>query len=114
MPPRRRDRQSPDLEEEREMPRGRGKQMGNPDMEREVRNLRARMEDMETSPRRKVDEGDISESENEDDVGHGGEEIPAEDAANERLLKVVARMGAKVKMDISVYEGNLDVEELLD
>jgi hypothetical protein len=37
-----------------------------------------------------------------------------EDVANERLLKAIARMGAKVKMDIQVYEGNLDVEELLD
>jgi hypothetical protein len=114
MPPRRRDRQSPDPEEEREMSRERGRQVQNPDMEREVRNLRARMEDMETSQRRKADVGDISESENEDDVGHGGEEIPVEDAATERLLKAVARMGAKVKMDVPVYEGNLDVEELLD
>jgi hypothetical protein len=37
-----------------------------------------------------------------------------EDAASERLLKAVARMSTKVKMDIPVYEGNLDVEELLD
>jgi hypothetical protein len=96
------------------MPRGRGRQVQNPDMEREVRNLRAIMEDMETSQRHKADVGDISESKKEDDAGHGEEEIPAEDAANERLLKAVARMGAKVKMEIPVYEGNLDVEELLD
>jgi hypothetical protein len=61
-----------------------------------------------------INVGDISESKNEDDAGHGEEEIPPEDAANECLLKAVARMGAKVKMDIPVYEGNLDVEELLD
>jgi hypothetical protein len=30
------------------------------------------------------------------------------------LIRVVARMGARAKMDIPVYEGNLDVEELLD
>jgi hypothetical protein len=69
---------------------------------------------MEIRQRRTTDVGDISESEGEDDAGHGEEEITAEDAANEHLLKVVARMGAKVKMDIPVYEGNLDVEELLD
>jgi hypothetical protein len=40
--------------------------------------------------------------------------VTAEDAANERFPKAVARMGAKVKMDIPVYEGNLDVEEILD
>jgi hypothetical protein len=30
------------------------------------------------------------------------------------LIRVVARMSAREKMDIPVYEGNLDVEELLD
>jgi hypothetical protein len=114
MPPRRRGRQSPDPEEERELSRERGRQVQNPDMEREMRNLRARMEDMETRQRRKADAGDISESEDEGDAGHGEEEIPEEDAASERLLKAVARMSTKVKMDIPVYEGNLDVEELLD
>jgi hypothetical protein len=114
MPPRRRGRQSPDLEGEREMSRERGRQVHNPDMEREVRNLRARMEDMETSRRRKADVGDISESEGEEDVGHGGEEIPIEDVANERLIKAIARMSLKTKMDIPAYEGNLDAEELLD
>jgi hypothetical protein len=114
MPPRRRGRQSPDPEEEREMSRERGRPVQNPDMEREMRNLRARMEDMETSQRRKADTGDISESEDEGDVGHREEEIPEEDAASERLLKAVARMSTKVKMDVPVYEGNLDVEELLD
>jgi hypothetical protein len=49
MPPRRRGRQSPNPEEERELSRERGRQGQNPDMEREMRNLRARMEDMETS-----------------------------------------------------------------
>jgi hypothetical protein len=86
----------------------------NPDMEREIRNLRARMEDMETSQRCKDDVGDTSESEDEEDVGHIGEEIPVEDAVGERLLKAVARMSTKVNMDIPVYEGNLDAEELLD
>jgi hypothetical protein len=32
----------------------------------------------------------------------------------EHLLKFVARMGARVKLNILMYEGNLDVEELLD
>jgi hypothetical protein len=30
------------------------------------------------------------------------------------LIRDVARMSARAKMDIPVYEGNLDVEELLD
>jgi hypothetical protein len=114
MPPRRRDRQSPDPEEERETSRGRGRQVQNPEVERDLHNIRARLVDMEIRQRRTADIGDISESKNEDDAGHEEEEITAEDAANERLLKAVARMGAKAKMDIPVYEGNLDVEELLD
>jgi hypothetical protein len=92
MPPRRRGRQSPDPEEERELSRGRemsrerGRQGQNPDMEREIRNLRARMEDMETSWRRKADVEDISESEDKGYAGLEEEEVPTEDAANERLI----------------------------
>jgi hypothetical protein len=70
MPPSRRVRQSPDPEEEMEFARERGRRGKNPDMEREMRKLRARMEDMETSQRRKADVGDISESKDEGDVGH--------------------------------------------
>jgi hypothetical protein len=29
-------------------------------------------------------------------------------------LKVVVKLGARAKIDIPMYEGNLDVEELLD
>jgi hypothetical protein len=43
-----------------------------------------------------------------------GEEVATEDATNERLIRVVARMGAREKMDIPVYEENLDAEEILD
>jgi hypothetical protein len=46
--------------------------------------------------------------------GEGSASVAAEDAANERLLRAIAGMGAREKMDIPVYEGNLDVEELLD
>jgi hypothetical protein len=114
MPPRRRDRKTPDPPEEREMPRERGRQVPNPAMEREMRNIRARLVDMEIKQRRTTGVGDVSESESEDEAGHEGEEVAAEDAANECLIRVVARMSAREKMDIPVYEGNLDVEELLD
>jgi hypothetical protein len=114
MPPRRRDRQTPDPPEKREIPRRRGRQVPNPTMEREMCDLRARLEDLETSQRRTAGVGDVSESESEDEARHEGEEVAVEDAANERLLRVVARMGVREKMDIPVYEGNLDVEELLD
>jgi hypothetical protein len=44
MPLRRRDRQTPDPPEDREMPRRRGRQMIDPAMEKEMRDLRARLE----------------------------------------------------------------------
>jgi hypothetical protein len=112
MPPRRRDMQTPDPEE-REMPRRRGMQMTDIAMEREMRDLRDRLEDMETTQRRTVSAGDLSDSESEAEA-ECEEEVAAEDASNERLIKAIARMGAREKMDIPVYEGNLDAEELLD
>ena len=46
MPLRRRDRQTPDPPEEREMSRERGRQVQNPAMERDIHDLRARVMDM--------------------------------------------------------------------
>jgi hypothetical protein len=96
MPPRRRDRQLPD-----------------PAVEREMCELHARLDAMETTQRHTVDARDINEDESEDEAGIEGEEVVVEDAVEERLFRAVARIGAREKMDIPVYEGNLDVEELL-
>jgi hypothetical protein len=68
---------------------------------------------METTQRCTASMGDISDSESEIEVEHE-EEVAAEDASNEHLIRAIARMGAKEKMDILVYEGNLDAEDLLD
>jgi hypothetical protein len=114
MPLRRRDKQTLDPPEDREMPRRRGRQMPDPTMEREMCDLCARLEDMETAQSHTFGVGDVSDSKSENESRHEGEEVTAEDAANERLIRAVARMGAKEKMDIPVYEGNLDAEELLD
>jgi hypothetical protein len=111
MPPRRRDAQTPDPED-REV-RRRGRHMADLAIERQMCDLRARLEDMETVQRRTASAGDLSDSESEVEVEHE-EEVAAEDVANERLIKAIARMGAKAKMEIPVYEGNMDAEELLD
>jgi hypothetical protein len=95
------------------MLRRRGRQMTDTAMEREMHDLRARLEDMETTQRRTISDGDLSDSESEMEAKRE-EEVAAEDASNECLIRAIARMGAKAKMDILVYEGNLDVEELLD
>ena len=111
---RRRDRQTPDLPKDRETPEGRGRQVPNPAMERDIHDLHARVVDMEIKHRHTAGAGDVSDSESENEAGHKGEEVTAEDAANERLIRAIARMGARAKMDIPVYEGNLDAEEILD
>jgi hypothetical protein len=73
MPPRRRDKQTPDLPEEREMPRERGRQVPNPAMEREMCNIHTRLMDMEIKQRCTTDVRDVSESESEDEARHEGE-----------------------------------------
>jgi hypothetical protein len=110
MPPRR-DRQSPNPED-REVQRRRGRQMTDPVMERQMRDLREILEDMETTQRCTTSAGDLSDSESEIEA-ELEEEVAAEDASNERLIRAISRMGARAKMDIPVYEGNLDAEELL-
>jgi hypothetical protein len=97
MPQRRRDRPIPDLA-----------------MEREMHELCARLDAMETSQRHIFNTGDISEVESENEVGHEGEEVAVEDAADERLFRAISRIGAREKMEIPMCEGNLDVEEILD
>jgi len=95
------------------LPRRRDRPMPDPAVEREMCELRARLDAMETTHRCIVDVGDISKVESENEAGHE-EEVVVEDAADEYLFRVVARIGAREKMGIPVYEGNLDVEELLD
>jgi hypothetical protein len=96
------------------LPRRRDRPMPNPVVEREMCELRAKLDAMETTQRHTVDDEDISEDESENEARNKGEEVAVKDAANERLYRVVARIGARAKMDILVYEGNLAVEELLD
>jgi hypothetical protein len=95
-------------------PRRRDRPMLDPAVEREMRKLCARLHAIETAQRRTVDAGDINEAESENEVGNEGEEVAVKDVVDERLFKAIARIGAREKMDIPMYEGTLDVEELLD
>jgi hypothetical protein len=47
------------------MARRRGRQVTDPAMDRKMRDLRARLEDMETTQRRTASAGDLSDSESE-------------------------------------------------
>jgi hypothetical protein len=115
MPPRR-ERQSPGREDRDARRRGRRPEnpAENPEMERQIRDLRARLEDMEATQRRGADAGEFSDPEVEEEAGHAEEEVSAEDASTERLIRAISRMSSKTKMDIPVYEGSLNAEELLD
>jgi hypothetical protein len=112
MLPRRRDVQSPNPED-KEMLRRRGRQMIDITMGRKMCDLRARLEDMEIAQRCIVSAGDLSDFESEIEA-ECEEEVAAEDASNKCLIRDIARMGAREKMEILVYEGNLNAEELLD
>jgi hypothetical protein len=68
---------------------------------------------METAQRCTASAGDLSDSNSEIEVERE-EEVATKDASNERLIRAIARMGAREKMDIPVCEGNLDAKELLD
>jgi hypothetical protein len=90
MPPRR-ERKSPDREDRDGRRRGRhaGNPAGNAEMERQIRDLRARLEDMETTQRRGADAEEFNDPEIEEEAGHDQEEVAAEDAATERLIKAI-------------------------
>jgi hypothetical protein len=75
-----------------------------------VRELRAILEAIEVVQRRAPDAGHISDAEREEvEV----EKAAAEDVVEERLLRVVARLGGRAKMEVPMYQGNLDFKELL-
>jgi hypothetical protein len=84
--------------------------VANKDMEREMRELPARLNAMETTQRRAPNAGDFSEAEIEVEV----EGALVEDVVEERLLREVVKLGARAKIDIPMYEGNLDTEEFFD
>jgi hypothetical protein len=54
----------------------------------------------------------MSEAERENE--EGAEEVVAKYSVEECLFKIVVGICAREKLDIPMYEGNLDVEELID
>ena len=89
----------------------RDKPVANPTMEEEMRRLLAGLDVMETAQRRAPYAGDMSEDESEEVEVEGD---AGEDAVEEGLLRAVVKMGSREKMEIPMYDSNLDVEELLD
>jgi hypothetical protein len=92
--------------------RRRERPMVNATMEDEMRKLCARLDTMETTQRRALETGDVSEVESENI--EAGEESIGEQETKERLPRDVVKMGTRTKMEVPMYECNLNVEELLD
>ena len=89
--------------------RGRwGRPIGNADLREEIRNLRARLDVLETG-RHHEHTGDTSDEE----VFEEEEETTAE-TPEVKLLKSIFGAGSSSKADVPFYSGNLDPEELID
>lgn len=72
-----------------------------------------------TSMKRGMVNGDLCDREEEErgeesSQGGSNEEMDHDDLRMEKLLKVVKGEGPKIKIDLLVYGGKLDSEELLD
>ena len=74
-------------------PRRRERAMLDPAVEREMHELRARLDAMETTQRCIVNAGDIIEDESENEAEN--EEVAVEDSAEENLFGAVAKIGAR-------------------
>ena len=70
-----------------------------------------RLDAMEITQGSTLDIGDISEVESEEEEF---KENVAEDDAQYLLIKVVSKIGARARIEVPMYEGKLEVEELLE
>jgi hypothetical protein len=76
-----------------------------------MKQLHAWLDAMETTQRRAPEGGDVIEVESE---YVEAKEVVGEQAAEKLLLRAIIKMGTKEKIEVPMYEGNLNVEELLD
>jgi hypothetical protein len=78
---------------------------------KEMRNMQECLQTIETTQRRGVEAGDMSD-----------EEEPSEDMAvkeehesvEERIIKEIMKVSSKPQLEVPMYEGSLNVEELID
>jgi hypothetical protein len=71
-----------------------------------------RLDAMETTERREPKAGHVSDVEREEEEEAEANDV--DDTAQSRLIKVVYKIGARERIEVPMYEGNLEVEELLD
>lgn len=87
---------------------GRGRPETNSILLEEVRSLRTTMKKIETAQRRPPNEGDDSSSE------ESPEGELDEDSETTKIIKMLAKLGGKPMVEIPMYEGSLNAEELMD
>jgi len=71
------------------------------------------MESMDTTQRRGADIGDVSDREEEEEPIEEEAE-PREEAIKVRLLRSVLGTSTRPRMEVPMYEGNLNIEEMID
>lgn len=79
--------------------------------------LQARLATIEISQKRGADTRDVSDQEKEEKDREGeesSEQVDLEEERMVRMLKAVKGDGSKIKLDLPMYGGSLDGEELLD
>jgi hypothetical protein len=73
--------------------------------------LHVRLDYMETTQRSEPEDGDVNEDESE---YVEEEEVVEEQAIDERLLRAFVKLGTREKMEVPMYEVNMNVEEMID
>ena len=83
----------------------------NAEVMEEMRELRARLEAMETDNRRDPEAGDVSEPEDEE---QREEAAPMQETPELRYFKSILGANSKPKPELSTYDGSLTAEHLTD
>jgi len=86
----------------------RGRPEANAILLEEIQSLHTRMDTKETAQRRALDEGVESAAE------ASSEEEEEEENETTKVIKMLAKVGGKPKVEIPMYEGSLNAEELMD
>lgn len=74
----------------------------------EVRHIRTRLDALETTRRRDIDIGDFDEAE------QTSKEEVEEETLEEKMINMIAWIIIKPRLDVPMYEGSLNPEELID
>ena len=87
---------------------GRGRQLAETKMERNMRRMEARLEAMEI--KKQLSNSDESNEEVESESFEEEEEDPEE----VKIMKILMKTSGRPRIEVPMYSGNLNVEELMD